>query len=77
MAQFIPGKHKSDLNVLGFLAVRRVEIQGADGLKLVADEWGRPSGPPVPDVSRRRPKSIRLEIFSRSFGATRMVCNHP
>ena len=39
MAQFIPGKHNSDLNVLGFLAVRRVEIQGADGLKLVADEW--------------------------------------
>ncbi|HAQ43500.1 MAG TPA: alpha/beta hydrolase, partial [Acidimicrobiaceae bacterium] len=27
--------------------MRRVEIQGADGLKLVADEWGDPSGPPV------------------------------
>ena len=27
--------------------MRTVEIKGADGLKLVADEWGDPSGPPV------------------------------
>ena len=27
--------------------MRTIEIKGADGLKLVADEWGDPSGPPV------------------------------